>query len=288
GYAVAKHGNRSVSSQCGSADVVEALGIPIDLPPETVQPSLEETHFAFLFAPAYHKVFKTLQPIRQKLAENGSRSVFNLLGPLLNPVQPNVQIVGVYNSKLTEIICNVLKELGLLRAVAVHGFVDSSHESGLDEFSNCGPNRLSQLHSSGHVETIDLDISVVGLKASYLHDLKGGDKNKNAEIITGILKGEIKGAPREFVLFNASAGFVLSNLATDLKDGIAKAAAEIDSGRAWKKLEQVREFGRKHAGTHKPTRIKVDTAWLKLEREKQKRHTAIVTSPISPDEKKEE
>jgi anthranilate phosphoribosyltransferase len=165
--------------------------------------------------------------------------------------------------------------MGLMRAVAVHGFTSDAKDAGLDEFSNVGPNRLTQLHSSGKIETIELDIAVVGLKPAKLEDLKGGDQISNAALIEGILKGEIKGAQRDFVLFNAAAGMVLGNLATDLKDGIAKAAEQIDSGRAWKKVEQVRSFSKsaspakRHSEGETPVRVKIDEAWLKKEKEKQ-------------------
>jgi anthranilate phosphoribosyltransferase len=283
---VAKHGNRSITSQCGSADVLEALGINIEMPPETVQGALEQTQFAFLFAPAYHKIFKTLQPLRQYLAQKGLRTVFNILGPLINPARPNIQVVGVYEPHLTEKMGEALKHMGLMRAVVVHGYTNEAKDAGLDEFSNLGPNRLGQLHSSGTLETIELDLSVVGLKPAMLEELKGGDHISNAAIIEGILKGEIQGAQREFVLFNASAGLVLGNLATDLKDGIAKAAEEIDSGRAWKKVEQVRAFtrsqavARKPGKDEKPVRVKIDTDWIRLQKEQKQAEAAKRSSSI--------
>jgi len=288
---VAKHGNRSVTSQCGSADVLEALGINIEMPPETVQGALEQTQFAFLFAPAYHKIFKTLQPLRQYLAQKGLRTVFNIIGPLINPARPNIQVVGVYAPDLTERMGEALKNMGLMRAVAVHGYTSDAKDAGLDEFSNLGPNRLTQLHSSGAMESIDLDISVVGLKPANLEELKGGDHISNAAIIEGILKGQIHGAQRDFVLFNAAAGMVLGNLATDLKDGILKAAEQIDSGKAWKKVEQVREFSRaastirKLSPTDKPVRVKVDTDWIRLQKEKQREEVSKRPSSIHSGER---
>ena len=272
---VAKHGNRSVTSQCGSADVLEALGINIELPPETVQNALQQTRFAFLYAPVYHKIFKILHPLRQYLAQKGQRTMFNVIGPLINPARPNIQVVGVYGPHLTEKMGEALKHMGLMRAVVVHGYASDAKDAGLDEFSNLGPNRLTQLHSSGSLETIELDIAVVGLTPAKLEELKGGDHISNAAIIEGVLKGEIRGAPRDFVLFNAAAGLVLGNLATDLKDGIAKAAEEVDSGRAWKKVEQVRDFTRSQTVARKPgrdetpVRVKIDTDWIRKQKEKQ-------------------
>lgn len=272
---VAKHGNRSVTSQCGSADVLEALGVNIEMAPDMVQRSLEQTRYAFLFAPVYHKIFKTLQPLRQHLAKHGQRTVFNVLGPLLNPARPNIQVVGVYEPRLTDTMGEVLKLMGLMRAVSVHGYTSDARDSGLDEFSNLGPNRLTQLHSSGKLETIELEIGVVGLKPANLEDLKGGDQISNAALIEGILKGETQGPQRDFVLFNAAAGMVLGNLATDLKDGIAKAAEEIDSGRAWKKVEQVRSFSKvaspakRHSDGEKPVRVKIDLDAIQREKQKQ-------------------
>jgi len=288
---VAKHGNRSVTSQCGSADVLEALGINIEMPPETVQPALEQTQFAFLFAPSYHKIFKTLQPLRQALAQKGQRTIFNILGPLINPARPNIQVVGVYEPPLTDKMGEALKHMGLMRAVAVHGYTDESKSAGLDEFSNLGPNRLTQLHSSGKLETIEIALPVVGLKPATLEELKGGDHISNAAIIEGVLKGEVQGAQRDFVLFNASAGLVLGNLATDLKDGIAKAADEVDSGRAWKKVEQVREFtrsqgvARKPGKDEKPVRVKLDPEWLRKQKEKQEAEASKRSSSIHSSER---
>ncbi|MFH1506983.1 MAG: anthranilate phosphoribosyltransferase [Candidatus Omnitrophota bacterium] len=232
GYLVAKHGNRSVSSLCGSADVVVALGINIDIPTEKVQGCIEKVGIGFLFAPLYHSAMKhALAPRR----EIGIRTIFNILGPLTNPAGANVQVLGVYNPGLTEKMALVLKNLGTRSCFVVYG------EGSLDEISIIGKTKVSQL-KDGQVRTYDIQPEDFGLKRASLEDIRGGDAAINSEIIIRILKGEDKGAKRDTILLNAAAAFIAAGSAQDFPEGIKIAAKSIDSGLALKKLEELIKF----------------------------------------------
>lgn len=230
GIPVAKHGNRSVSSRSGSADVLQALGVNIELPPEKVEKCLGEVGFGFLFAPIFHGAMKYASGPRREI---GIRTVFNILGPLTNPAGAKYQVIGVYSSDLTETIANVLGNLGCHHAFVVHG------EDGLDEITITGKTRISELEG-GKVESYFIDPTDFGLKPGKIEDLVGGDAKENAEITTKILKGET-GPKRDIVLLNASAAIVASGKAKDLRKGIAIAEKSIDSGMAFRKLEEIKE-----------------------------------------------
>ncbi len=238
---VAKHGNRSISSQCGSADVLEALGIHIELPPLRVREGLETLGIAFLYAPYYHKTFQTLQPIRQFLAQQGKRTIFNLLGPLVNPARPNIQVVGVYDPALTDLYVQVLALMKLKRAIVVHGFT-ADRQSGFDEFSTLGISRVSQLHSNGNVETFELDAATFGFRPATLADLQGSDAASNARIIQNLLSGKDDGPRRDLLVYNAAAGFVLASRSSNIEEGIQRALGVIASGAALAKLEACQAF----------------------------------------------
>ncbi len=230
GIPVAKHGNRSVSSKSGSADVLQALGVNIELSPEKVEKSLMEVGFGFLFAPLFHGAMKyALGPRR----EIGIRTVFNILGPLTNPAGAKYQVLGVYSSDLTETMAKVLGNLGCIHAFIVHG------EDGLDEITITGRTRVSEL-KGGRVENYFIEPADFGIKAGRIDDLLGGESKENAEITINILKGE-KGPKRDIVLLNASAAIVASGKAKDLKEGVAVAERSIDSGSALRKLEEIKE-----------------------------------------------
>lgn len=230
GIPVAKHGNRSVSSKSGSADVLQALGVNIELPPEKIEKSLIEVGFGFLFAPFFHGAMKyALGPRR----EIGIRTVFNILGPLTNPAGAKYQVLGVYSSDLTETMAKVLGNLGCIHAFVVHG------EDGLDEITITGKTKVSEL-KGGKVENYFIEPSDFGIKTGSIEDLLGGESKENAEITINILKGE-KGPKRDIVLLNASAAIVASGKATDLKEGIAIAERSIDSGAALRKLEGIKK-----------------------------------------------
>lgn len=228
GVPIAKHGNRSVSSRSGSADVLEALGVKIDLPPEKVEKCLFETGFGFLFAPLFHPAMKYAIGPRREI---GVRTIFNILGPLTNPAGAKRQILGVFADRLTEPLAEVLGNLGAEAVWVVHG------EDGLDEITVSNGTRVSRFEH-GRVETAYLSPEDFGLSRSPLSSLVGGDKDENARILTNILKGE-KGPKRDIVLINSAAASVVAGRTKDLREGVMIAAEAIDSGRAMKKLEEV-------------------------------------------------
>jgi anthranilate phosphoribosyltransferase len=225
GLKVAKHGNRSVSSLCGSADVVETLGINIELPPAKVARCVDEVGIGFLYAPLLHTAMKHVMAARREM---GIRTVFNMLGPLTNPAGANAQVIGVYSDALTEPLARVLAELGTLRAFVVHG------ADGLDEISNTGPSHISEVHE-GVVRSSTVRPEDFGLPRASIQDLRGGDREENAEIIRQVLAGEA-GPRRDIVLMNAAAALVVGGKARDFKEGVTLAAQSIDSGAAAAKL----------------------------------------------------
>jgi len=226
GLKVAKHGNRSVSSLCGSADVVETLGINLELTPSNVTRCIDEVGIGFLYAPLLHTAMKHVMAARREM---GIRTVFNMLGPLTNPAAASAQVIGVYAAALTEPLARVLAELGTVRAFVVHG------ADGLDEISNTGESRLSEVRE-GVVRTFTLRPEDFGLSRASIADLKGGDREQNAGIIRTLLDGE-PGPRRDIVLMNASAALVAGGRARDLKEGVELAARSIDGGAARAKLE---------------------------------------------------
>ncbi len=230
GIPVAKHGNRAVSSKSGSADVLEALGIRIDLQPEKVETCLFETGFGFLFAPLFHPAMKfAIGPRR----EMGIRTIFNILGPLTNPADARRQILGVFSSKLTEVLAQVLGNLGADDAMVVHG------EDGLDEITITNGTKASRF-SNGKVENMYFSPEDFGLERGRVDDLAGGDKDDNARITRRILDGE-KGHKRDVVLINSAAAIVVSGREDNLASAIEMARDAIDSGRAIRKLEEIRK-----------------------------------------------
>jgi anthranilate phosphoribosyltransferase len=225
GLRVAKHGNRSVSSLCGSADVVETLGINLELTPQKVGRCIDEVGIGFLYAPLLHTAMKHVMAARREM---GVRTVFNMLGPLTNPAAANAQVIGVYAASLTEPLARVLGELGTVRAFVVHG------ADGLDELSNTGESRVSEVRE-GDVRTVTVRPEDFGLPRASIEDLRGGDRDQNAQIIRAILDGE-PGARRDIVLMNASAALVAGGRARDFKEGVEVAARAIDDGAARAKL----------------------------------------------------
>jgi anthranilate phosphoribosyltransferase len=237
GLRVAKHGNRSVSSLCGSADVVEALGINLELAPEHVTHCIEEVGIGFLYAPLLHTAMKHVMPARREM---GIRTVFNMLGPLTNPAAANAQVIGVYSAALTEPLARVLAELGTSRAFVVHG------ADGLDEISNTGESRLSEVRE-GTVRTFTVRPEDFGLTRASIGDLKGGDREQNASIIRSLLAGET-GPKRDIVLMNASAALVAGGRARELKEGVGLAVRSIDEGAARSKLDALIALSQRLAG----------------------------------------
>ncbi len=231
GIPVAKHGNRSVSSQCGSADVLEALGIRIDLTPEKVEKCLFETNFGFLFAPMFHPAMKYAITARKEIA---IRTIFNILGPLTNPAGAKRQIMGIFSSRLTELLAKVLGNLGAADAMVVHG------EDGLDEITNCNGTKISRF-KDGRVETFYMAPEEFGFMRADRKDLLGSGKMENADITLSILNGE-KSPKRDIVLMNASAAIVVSGMSMDFRAAVKIAEDAIDSKKALKKLEEVRNL----------------------------------------------
>ena len=252
GVAVAKHGNRAVTSQAGSADVLEALGIQIDLTPEEAARSLRERHFAFFFAQKYHPAFKNISAARKLCAERGQRTVFNLLGPLLNPAQPSAILAGVPRPDLCEPLARVLQSLGVRRAMVVCGKIGNrqaapKHGEGgkseignyLDELSTLGENTIAEFFQERGFTVSTTAPELFPLQPAGLPDLLGGDKDQNAGIVRRILAGDERGPKRDAVLLNAGAALFVAGKTKSLLEGWALAAETIDGGRAKAKLVEL-------------------------------------------------
>jgi len=231
GVKVAKHGNRAVSSLCGSADVLANLGVKLDINHSNVGSCIREVGIGFLYAPLFHGAMKYAAGPRQEI---GLRTIFNLLGPLTNPAGATAQILGVYSPDLTEKMANVLGRLGTREAFVVCG------EGTFDEISICGPTRISHL-KDGSVSTFNMTPEEYGFKRATPEAIKGGNSRENARIIRAILDGE-KGAKRDMVLLNAAAAFMAAGLDGSFKEGIERAKDSIDSGRAREKLDSLVNF----------------------------------------------
>lgn len=231
GLSVAKHGNRALSSKCGSADVLEALGVKLTTPKEKVKECLEKIGIGFLFAPCCHPAMKYALAPRQEM---GMRTVFNILGPLINPLGANVRLMGVHSSSLTEPLAKVLKNLGVESAFVVWG------EDGLDEISINARTRITEL-KEGKIKTYYIRPEDFAMARASLKEIRGGDREENARIIKDILGGE-KGAKRDVVLINAAACLVAAERAKSFKEGIEIAKNSIDSGKAKKKLQSLINF----------------------------------------------
>ena len=234
GLTVAKHGNRSVSSQSGSADVLEALGVNIALPPAKAEACLQENGLAFLFAPSFHPAMKhALGPRR----EIGIRTAFNLLGPLTNPAGATIHLLGLYREDLTQMVAEVLKNLGSKAAFVVHG---ADHS---DEISITGKTTVCELRD-GAIANYQIEPEEVGLKRASLEAIQGGTPEKNAQILRRIFRGEA-GPTRDVVLLNGAAVFMAAGKVSSLKEGVQMARESIDSGRAMKKLEALIQFSQR-------------------------------------------
>lgn len=231
GVTVAKHGNRSISSQCGSADLLEALGVKIDADPEITEEAIAEVGIGFLFAPLYHGAMKFAAKARMEI---GLRSIFNMLGPLTNPAAANCQLLGVFAPQLTEMFASALSLLGARHALVVHG------HDGLDEISICAPTRISEL-KDGLVRTYDITPEQSFGEAADPDDLKGGGPQENAEITRAILTGK-KGPHRNVILINTAGALVAAGKADTIQEGIRLAEEAIDSGAASGKLEALTAF----------------------------------------------
>lgn len=241
GVAVAKHGNRAITSKSGSADVLEALGIRVDLSPADAAARLRDHGFAFFFAPNYHPAFKHIAPARKLCAERGQRTIFNFLGPLLNPVCPTAQLLGVAKPELCEPLAQVLQSLGIRRGMVVSGQVLSpdAKVQSLDELSTLGLNTVAEFYQERGFTSSVLDPNQFPLQPATLADLIGGDRELNAEIIRRILRGEERGPKRDAVLLNAGAALFVAGRARSIGAGWELAAEVIDSSRAAAKLTEL-------------------------------------------------
>jgi anthranilate phosphoribosyltransferase len=232
GHKVAKHGNGAASSRCGSADVLAALGLNLDLTPEEVRVCIEEVGIGFMFAPHFHPAMKHAMAPRKEI---GIRTIFNLLGPLTNPANATHQLLGVYRSDLTQILAEVLRSLGVESAMVVHG------DGGLDELTTSGVNRVSRLEK-GTVITSDLDPADFGFKRSKIDEIRGGSPEENADRMRSLLSGKDRTSLVDVVILNAAAG--ISLIHGDLSLGIEQARRSIESGAARGKLEKLMALSR--------------------------------------------
>lgn len=234
GAKIAKHGNRKLTSQCGSADVLEALGIPTELNAEEAVECLRATGFVFLYAPKMHPAMQRVQPVRRAL---GIRTVFNILGPLTNPAHAPAQIIGVYSANLVNLVAEAMVKLGIRHGFVVHG------TDGLDEITLSGETEIAEV-KNGTIKISKFSPEDVGLNLVPSGELKGGDAVENASILRSIFDGKT-GPRRDIVLINAAAALVAAGLAVDFRVGLESAAKAIDSGRATRTLEALVEFGKK-------------------------------------------
>lgn len=237
GISVVKHGNRAVSSKCGSADVLEALGVNLTLTPKEAEDCINKIGIGFLFAPLFHKSMKEVAGPRKEI---GIRTVFNILGPLVNPAGATHQIIGVYDGQLTEILAEVLKTMGRERALVVHG-------NGLDEITICGKTRITELNK-GKINSYYISPDDFNIDHADLKDIRGGSPGENAKIILGILRGK-KGPKRDIVILNSAAALYICGRADSIKGGIAVAEDSIDSGSALSKLKTLIEKTSTYGGT---------------------------------------
>jgi anthranilate phosphoribosyltransferase len=236
GVTVAKHGNRAVTSQAGSADVLEALGIPVELSPQAASDSLRDHQFAFFFAPHFHPAFRHLAAARKICAQRGQRTIFNFLGPLLNPARPTAQLVGVARPELCETLANVLQSLGVRRGMVVSGRVG---DAWLDELSTLGENTVAEFyHDRGFTASV-ISPAHFPVQPAVLADLGGGNRDANAEIIRRLLRNEDRGPKRDAVLLNAGAALFVANQTKSVSEGWDLATEILQSGLAQKKLKEL-------------------------------------------------
>lgn len=232
GVIVAKHGNHGLSSSCGSADVLSALGVSLDLSPQGVTQSIETTNIGFLYAPAFHKAMKYAAKPRKEL---GFRTVFNMLGPLTNPAGASYQLIGVYERSLTQKLAEALAILGVERAMVVHGL------DGLDEISTTAPTQVTEVLGE-ETRTYMIDPTAYGFSSGSIEAYRGGTPKENAKIILDIFQGKTIGPKRDIVLLNASAALVVAGKASNIEEGLILAAESINKGAALAKLEELKKF----------------------------------------------
>jgi anthranilate phosphoribosyltransferase len=246
GVTVAKHGNRAITSKCGSADVLECLGVRIDLGPADAGEWLRNHRFAFFFAPRYHPAFRAIAPARKLCAERGQRTIFNFLGPLLNPTRPTAQLIGVPRPERCEPIARVLQSMGVKRGMVVSGAVPIEHQPSdavtdawLDELSTMGDTTIAEFYQDHALHVSELSAKHFGVGPVQLSDLAGDDPETNARIVRAILSGRERGPRREAVLLNAAAALLVAGLVNSLIEGWERAEQIIDQGTANCKLDEL-------------------------------------------------
>jgi anthranilate phosphoribosyltransferase len=236
---VAKHGNRAVSSASGSADVLEALGFKLELPPERIARSIDELGFGFMFAPAHHPAMRHAAPVRRELA---TRTVFNVLGPLTNPAGARAQVIGVFSPGLVRTIAEVVAQLGARRAFVVHGF------AGIDELSPAGPNLVCEV-VDGRLRERTIDPVELGVERCEPGELRGGTPEENAHALREVLSGADAGGRRDAVLLNAAGAIAAAGHASDLREGLELARRAVESGAASARLDAIARFSQESDGT---------------------------------------
>lgn len=239
GVCVTKHGNRGITSKAGGADVLEALGIQIDLPKEKVVAGIEKTGLGFFFAPLYHPAFKAVVEARKLLAAEGQRSIFNMLGPLLNPGRPDYQLIGVFDPKLTRTFGEILVQLGRKGAWVVHGSTGDGR--GMDELSSLGLNDICEV-KAGQLRDTTLDPHKLGFAPAKVEELVGGEAAENATILESVLAGTTQGPKRDIAVLNAAAGFVITGIRDTIESGKAYAEELLDRGAALAKLREMQSL----------------------------------------------
>ena len=239
GVCMVKHGNRGITSKSGGADVLEALGVRIDLPPEKLARCVQEVGVGFVFAPIYHPAFAAVKDARALLAKEGKRSIFNILGPLMNPARPDFQLIGVFDKALTSPFATILQKLGRKAAWVVHGTTEDGR--GMDELSTLGVNEVTTLQG-GTIESLKLDPATLGFAKARIDDLAGGEAAVNADLLEGILAGRIKGPKRDIAVLNAAAGFVITGIRDGIEAGKAYAEELLDRGAALAKLREMQNL----------------------------------------------
>ncbi len=232
GIVIAKHGNRAISSKCGSADLLETLGIKIDIPPEKVRECIDNIGIGFIFAPTFHLAMKYASPIRKEL---GIRTIFNILGPVSNPANAKGQFMGVYSNHMTTLMAEVLKKQGCEAAMVVHS------KDGIDEISISAKTKVTQL-LNGEIFEYFIGPDDVGLKKAPLSSVMGGDADQNAQIAIDVLSGKVHDAKRDIVLFNAAATIIIGKMTSDFREAVRIATESIDSGAAMDKLEKLKTY----------------------------------------------
>jgi anthranilate phosphoribosyltransferase len=242
GVTVIKHGNRGVTSKAGAADVLEALGIPVTCDPGRMSDCIHQTGIGFLFAPSYHPAFRVIAPVRKQLAEKGMPTVFNLLGPLLNPAQPATQLSGVFSPAILEKYGVALRELGRKRAWVVHGQVNSS--TGMDEISLLGETAVYEVREAS-VKRFYLFPDRLGFRIPSLNELRGGSASSNAGVLTDILANRDRSARRDLIVINAAGALIAAEVVQEMESGIKLANQILDSGLAYEKLCEFQRFFRR-------------------------------------------